>query len=94
MTHRQGGFTLIELLVVIAVIGMLSTVAITSLNTARAKARDTRRKSDLEQILLAFEQYYFDHGTYILPVPDGTIAVRDGLIIREGTIRNLSPTVL
>jgi prepilin-type N-terminal cleavage/methylation domain-containing protein len=62
----QSGFTLIELLVVIAIIGMLSTVAITSLNGARSKARDARRKSDLEQILLAFEQYYADNGRYYI----------------------------
>lgn len=64
---KSNGFTLIELLVVIAVIGMLSTVAFASLNSARAKARDARRRSDLEQILLAFEQRYADSGTYVIP---------------------------
>lgn len=61
---RQKGFTLIELMVVISIIGVLSTIAMTSLNGARAKARDARRKNDLEQISLAMEQYYSDHGTY------------------------------
>jgi prepilin-type N-terminal cleavage/methylation domain-containing protein len=62
---RQG-FTLIELLVVISIIGVLSTIAMTSLNGAKAKARDARRKSDMEQISLAMEQYYSDHGTYAI----------------------------
>lgn len=35
MIYKQKGFTLIELLVVIAIIGILSTVAMTSLNSAR-----------------------------------------------------------
>lgn len=52
------GFTLIELLVVIAIIGILSSVVLASLNSARTKARDTRRVSDLKQIQVALELYY------------------------------------
>lgn len=58
------GFTLIELLVVISIIGVLSSVAMTSLNAAKTKARDTKRLSDMEQIRLALELYKSDHGFY------------------------------
>ena len=61
---RRGGFTLIELLVVIAIIGMLSSIVLASLNSARMKARDAKRVSDLHQMRLALEQYYDDKGTY------------------------------
>jgi len=60
----QRGFTLIELLVVISIIGVLSTIAMTSLNAARAKARDAVRLSDMEQIRVALEMYKSDHGYY------------------------------
>ncbi|MEI6345770.1 MAG: prepilin-type N-terminal cleavage/methylation domain-containing protein [bacterium] len=53
----QKAFTLIELLVVIAIIGILSSVVLASLNTARAKGRDARRVSDIKQIQLALELY-------------------------------------
>lgn len=64
-TQKQTrGFTLIELLVVIAIIGILSSVVLASLNTARTKARDTVRKSDLKQLQTALALYYTDNGSY------------------------------
>jgi general secretion pathway protein G len=59
-THRfSGGFTLIELLVVIAIISLLSTVVMTSVTSARAKARDTRKQADFRSIATAL-QLFFD----------------------------------
>lgn len=58
------GFTLIELLVVIAIIGILATIVMVSLNTARQKARDSRRVSDARQIQLAEQMYYDANGNY------------------------------
>lgn len=63
-TRRAGGFTLIELLVVIAIIGILASVVLASLNTARAKGRDAMRISQLKEMQKALEMYYLDSGTY------------------------------
>ncbi|MFZ5559660.1 MAG: type II secretion system protein [Patescibacteria group bacterium] len=63
MRKKSKGFTLIELLVVIAIIGILATIVLVSLNTARQKARDSRRLSDMRQIALALEMYYDDNTT-------------------------------
>jgi len=73
---KSRGFTLIELLVVIAIIGILSSVVLASLNTARAKARDATRKSDLHEIQTALELYANDHdGSY--PPQSSTIIYND-----------------
>ncbi|MDP2684011.1 MAG: prepilin-type N-terminal cleavage/methylation domain-containing protein [bacterium] len=66
---NKKGFTLIELLVVIAIIGLLSTLAVVALSSAREKARDSKRLSDLKQIQTALELYYTDNSAY--PVSAG-----------------------
>jgi len=48
--RKSKGFTLIELLVVISIISLLSSVVLASLNSARAKARDATRLSNLKQL--------------------------------------------
>ena len=63
-TVKQQGFTLIELLVVIAIIGILSSVVLASLNSARAKARDAKRISNMKQMQIALELYFDENGSY------------------------------
>lgn len=63
------GFTLIELLVVIAIIGILSSVVLVSLNSARQKGKDARVQAEVAQIRAALEAEY-DGKTY----PSLTIA--------------------
>jgi type II secretion system protein G len=60
--HTNKGFTLIELLVVISIIALLSTVVLSSLTTARKKARDVQRKAIVKQIQNALELYRNDNG--------------------------------
>jgi prepilin-type N-terminal cleavage/methylation domain-containing protein len=57
------GFTLIELLVVIAIIGILSSVVLASLNTARNRGADSAVKSNLANARAEAELYYDGNGT-------------------------------
>ncbi len=56
--QSKRGFTLIELLVVIAIIGILSSVVLASLNTARNKGSDTAVKSNLDNMRAQAELFY------------------------------------
>ena len=61
LCNEKRGFTLVELLVVIAIIGLLASIVLVSLNTARTKARNVRRKADLHAMEVAITLYYDDH---------------------------------
>ena len=64
MKTSNKGFTLIELLVVIAIIGILSTIVLVAVNTARAKGDDAAVKEDLHGIRSQAEILNDNNGSY------------------------------
>lgn len=101
MVQPRNGFTLIELLVVIAVIGLLGSIVLASLNSARAKSRDAKRRSDLAQLRTALELYYSNHGNYPFITPPAWLGVTSmhnseyvALSGPKGWIPNLAPEAI
>lgn len=70
---NQKGFTLIELLVVIAIIGLLASVVLLALNSARAKSRDAKRVADIRQLATALELYYNNNAGYPVQATAGKV---------------------
>lgn len=84
------GFTLIELLVVIAIIGVLSTLILLQLGTARSRSRDAKRIADINQLRSAVELFYDDNGYY----PDSITAADIGSYVTNVPSDPLQASVL
>ena len=74
-TGSKKSFTLIELLVVITVIGLLASIVLVSMGSARKRARDARRQADIRQIGTAMEFYYSDNSDKYLLTTAGANTV-------------------
>lgn len=64
LRKAQAGFTIIELLIVIAIIGILAGLVLNNFQGAQAKARDTQRRTDINNIHAKLEEFYNEQGGY------------------------------
>ena len=92
MFNTKRGFTLIELLVVIAIIGMLSSIVLASLNSARFKANDAKIRTDMHNLQLALQLYYDKNGSMPAnPIPGSGVNITSALqgLVTQGFISSL-----
>ncbi|GAC1570092.1 MAG: hypothetical protein NVS3B23_00930 [Candidatus Saccharimonadales bacterium] len=64
LKRKAEGFTIVELLIVIVVIGILAALVITTFTGIQQKARDTKRKTDIQTFQSQLEAYYTTNGNY------------------------------
>ncbi|MES2986093.1 MAG: prepilin-type N-terminal cleavage/methylation domain-containing protein [Patescibacteria group bacterium] len=69
---NSKGFTLIELLVVIAIIGLLSSIVLASLKSARDKAHVSKLVQEVRQLKYAMEMYRSSTGSFYGPQVSNT----------------------
>jgi len=67
INRKNKGFTLIELLVVISIIGLLSSIILSSVTKARDKAQNSATVQGINQYLSVLDRYFLDKGYYPNP---------------------------
>jgi type II secretion system protein G len=91
---KNKGFTLIELLVVVAVLGLLASIILFSIDTIKAKSRDSRRALDIKSIQESLSMYY--NNNYVYPDSGGGVIEINGTsdamsqaLISDGVIQGV-----
>ena len=85
---KQKGFTLVELLIVIIIIGILATLVIVTFSGVQAKARDSKRQTDIGAIDSHLEAYFAQNGWY------PTIGQLSDAGWRSSNLKGLDPAAL
>ncbi len=83
--NLKKGFTLIELLVVVAIIGILASVVLASLTSARSKGKDAAIFAQLSNARAQAELYYATNGNYGTGYAAGTGIAANGVDIQPTT---------
>lgn len=78
---NPSGFTIIELLIFITILALLFLVSALFAPTYLKKARDAKRKADLEKIKVTLYDYYFDENCFPKTLP----GCNEGLSV-DGTV--------
>lgn len=85
MKHRTRGFTLIEILVAIAIIGILASVVLASLNSARDKGVNSAVRQNIEGIRAQAPLYYDEAGgTYEVDGDTNSVCINDAEATPKG----------
>ncbi|MCE9628920.1 MAG: type II secretion system protein [Candidatus Vogelbacteria bacterium] len=93
MTKGNKGFTLIELLVVIAIIGILSGIVLTSLGSARSKAKESSAKASMSSMRAEAELGVDSSGNYIIDVCSNGDAGTVGKLLAAANDQNVGTAV-
>jgi len=81
----RTAFTLIELLIVVVIIGILAAIAIPKFQNTKGRANASALKSDLRNIAIAQEAYFYDHVSYADQMSELTAHTSPGVTVTLGT---------
>jgi len=81
----RTAFTLIELLIVVVIIGILAAIAIPKFQNTKGRANAAALKSDLRNIAVAQEAYFYDHTGYANDIAELSAHTSPGVVVTLAT---------
>ena len=92
LKQAQKGFTIIELLIVIAIIGILAGLVLNNFQGAQAKARDTQRRTDINNIHAKLEEFFNEENSYPISFTQADLAGIDAGALTDTDDITIEPT--
>src|SRR4051812_32874524 len=86
MPRPRAAFTLIELLIVVVIIGIIAAIAIPKFNSTKGKANAAALRSDLRNLAMTEEGYYFSNLQYSEDTAQLKFRPSPGVILEIGTV--------
>ncbi len=86
MPRPRAAFTLIELMVVVIVIGILAAIAIPKFQNTKGKANAAALRSDLRNLAVAEEAFYFDQKSYTADTTQLNFRPSPGVVLTISTV--------
>ena len=80
------GFAIVEIIIIVSIISLLASVIFANIGSARAKARDAVRISDLKLIGAALDLYRLEHGSYPDPFPQAGTLLKAASSLNSGNV--------
>ncbi len=90
MRNLKKGFTLIELLVVVAIIGILASVVLASLNSARSKGKDASVQTSMSSMRAQAELGVSSSGTYAVDLCNAAATVSGSLLTLKNAVNAIT----
>jgi type IV pilus assembly protein PilA len=91
--RRRRAFTLIELLIVVVIIGILTAIAVPKFQATKGKAYFAGMRSDLHNLTVAQEAYFYDHQKYTTDLDSLKFTASHGVVeVTEATVSGWGAT--
>ncbi len=84
---KNKGFTLVELMVTITIMVMLTGIILVAISPSKSKGRDSKKVSDVQNVVLALETYFSKYRSYPTTLADANFTAFISKVPTDATFK-------